>query len=330
MPDQSCRPNVSVVIAAYRGERFIGQQLESILGQTLPPSQILIRDDSPDDLTEKAIAPFVAAHPGVIDYRRNSFRLGVSANFEKAIADAAGDFIFLSDQDDVWLPTKIETMTRLMLESPIPTGICCDSSIVNGELQRCDGSTHWQNRGFRAEELLSPERRLLAFLRRVPAAGHDMAFDARLKTLLLPFPQLSACHDTWIGLVLVSAGVMHCHPEALTLFRQHRNNLSKSGKRLSLLGQWHAARNSIRTRTFRWTASLFRSLLARVGDECSPETRELLEARLRFSSARARMDTGFLRRFPLILRTILNKGYSRFGRGWKNVVQDLFLRSPVD
>lgn len=97
------RATVSVVIAAYRGEKYIGGQLRSLFCQTIQPDEILIGDDSPDDLTEKAVRSILAEVPESIriDYRRNREQRGITGNFSELAERASGDYIFFCDQDDV-------------------------------------------------------------------------------------------------------------------------------------------------------------------------------------------------------------------------------------
>ena len=95
---------ISVAIAAYRGEKFIGEELQSISDQQIVPDEVVICDDSPDDLTEKEVRKFEKILN--IRYFRNPVQLGVAANFNKALALCSGDIVFLADQDDVWYPYK--------------------------------------------------------------------------------------------------------------------------------------------------------------------------------------------------------------------------------
>ena len=99
---------ISVVIAAYRGEKFIGAQLQSIAGQSVPVDEIIICDDSPDGLTRLEIEKFTGILP--IRYVANEKTLGVTGNFNRALHLVTGDVVFLCDQDDVWYPEKTAKM----------------------------------------------------------------------------------------------------------------------------------------------------------------------------------------------------------------------------
>ena len=306
---------ISIAMASFEGENFIAQQLDSIFCQSLIPDEIIICDDSRNDKTYKAIEKIIKQHYKIIKYFKNDTQLGVSENFEKAISLTSGDIVFLADQDDVWLSDKIETLVSLLDASSDCSGVFCNSELVDEDLKPL-GVTHWDLRGFNGDVRLS------FFLKRVPAAGHNMAFKSELKDLLLPFPDLKECHDTWIGLVIAATNGWAFTSENLTQFRQHDNNLSQANKS----GQLKAALESIKNDTSSWNMALYDELIKRLSGSASPEVLELLKDRRDHSAARAEMNCNIFKRFPLICKEIKNKRYFKYGRGWKNVIQDLILR----
>ncbi len=303
---------ISVVLACYRGEQYLARQLESLLQQSMVPDEILLCDDSPDS----ASRDIAAAYPRV-RVLVNDPPLGVAANFARGIAEAKGDLIFLADQDDVWLPDKIQKMVRALGDH---AGVFCNSTLTDEDLQPL-GVDHWSLRGFPAGELAelrkgpAAERMQELFCRRVLPAGHDMMFRAVCREKILPMPDLKACHDSWIGIAVAYCGNWAVCDEELTLFRQHRNNLSGMGRR----SPWQEARQSVKDNTFAWSAALYQEAYRRFGDE-------KLRIRAGHSEVRAAMNVPLWKRLPLILRQWLSGNYRRFGRGWKNVVQDLLFR----
>jgi len=98
---------VSVVMCTYNGEKYLSKQLDSILNQTYPVSELYIQDDCSSDSTIEIIQEYQKKYP-VIHYSVNPERKGVNDNFYSAIEKAKGDYIAISDQDDIWLPDKIE------------------------------------------------------------------------------------------------------------------------------------------------------------------------------------------------------------------------------
>ena len=98
---------ISVCMAVYNGEKYIREQIASILGQLAPGDELIISDDGSSDGTLDEARAFGDAR---IRLLANQLDRGYSGNFENAIRHAGGDIIFLSDQDDVWLPGRVEKM----------------------------------------------------------------------------------------------------------------------------------------------------------------------------------------------------------------------------
>lgn len=98
---------VSVVVCTYNGEEYLGAQLDSILAQTYPAYEVIVQDDNSTDGTWALLEKYAAANTNMHIFRNNANK-GVNGNFFSAIRRATGDFIALSDQDDIWHPDKIE------------------------------------------------------------------------------------------------------------------------------------------------------------------------------------------------------------------------------
>jgi len=321
---------VSIVLALRNGMPWLEEQLRSLTEQTRRPDEILICDDASSDGSRACIARFEAEYPGLIRYVRNDVPLGIDGNFAEGIALASGDAILLCDQDDVWMPEKVWLLAGTLENAGAPAGVFCDSLITDADLV-LSGRTHLQQRGFlpHLRNVLrsgTPEQMAKLFWKRVPCAGHDMGFSAQLRDVLLPFPELPGCYDTWIGLVLAALGCWHFVDRPLTKFRQHGGNASGSGKRLTLAGQFREARRAIGADAAGWNTDLYAELIRRVAGRVPAETLEQLRARMAHSEARSRMNVPFLRRIGPVVRELVSLRYFRYGRGLKNVLQDLFLR----
>ena len=114
----------------------------------------------------------------------------------------------------------------------------------------------------------------------------------------------------------------------LTLYRVHDKNLSRP-RRPGLIQQWEAAREAIRTNASGWTAELLYELLLRcdvMDQTVNPRRRALILSRIRHARAREDLSDKMLPRLPIIAREYLSGNYGRWGRGWRNALQDLFLR----
>ena len=315
---------ISVAIAACRGGRFIGAQLASIAAQSRLPDEVLICDDGPDEATAAAVQKFSGVLP--LKYQVNPEVLGVTGNFNKVLSLVDGEIVFLCDQDDVWYPQKIAEMSSFFAPGEV-TGVFCDSDIAD-ENGNVAGVTHLETRGYgylRNAPAGIWQGQLAASCRRFPAAGHDMAVSAALLRRVLPLAELPACHDNYLGVAGAALGAWRICPCSLGIFRRHGESCSGAGEKMSLAAQWRAARQSAKDNTFAWNAALFQAVSERLPD-LPDEVQAMLHKRAEHSQHRAEMNTVWWKRLPLIYREIRAENYRKFGRGWKNVVQDLFLR----
>lgn len=112
---------VSVVMCTYNGERYLREQLDSIITQTYPVSELIIQDDCSTDGT-RAILDEYAIRYSYIKIHYNTIQQGINANFISCIRKAKGDYIAISDQDDVWEPTKLETQLNLIGDCLLSSG----------------------------------------------------------------------------------------------------------------------------------------------------------------------------------------------------------------
>src|SRR6186997_149500 len=109
---------VSIAMCTCNGERFLAEQLDSILAQSRPPDEIVICDDASTDGTWALLTTFAPKAPCPVTLRRNDTRLGVIGNFSQAMTLATGDAIALADQDDVWHPMKLEKLEGALRANP--------------------------------------------------------------------------------------------------------------------------------------------------------------------------------------------------------------------
>lgn len=204
---------ISVVLAAYKGEKYLGEQLASILPQLGPEDEIIISDDLPYGETQK-VADFYAAYDSRVKYIAGEGR-GVCRNFENALNASTGDVIFLCDQDDVWLPNKVE---RVMKEFENGARVVLhDAKVTDGEL-RVTSPSFFSEHGSKAGFVNN-------FLRN-SFVGCCMAFSADLKKIILPFPKDLPMHDWWIGLLGELWGPVRIINEPLILYRRHANTVT--------------------------------------------------------------------------------------------------------
>lgn len=121
---------LSVALCTYNGEKYISEQLDSILNQALAVNEIIIVDDGSSDSTLAIIERYASLHP-LIKVYRNQNTLGYLKNFEKSINRCSGDIVFLCDQDDIWLKEKTQSICNLFAEHPHISCIVSDLKLVD-------------------------------------------------------------------------------------------------------------------------------------------------------------------------------------------------------
>lgn len=214
---------ISVCIATYNGEKFIVDQLRSILSQLAETDEIVVSDDQSSDSTLKLIKE-------IDDDRIKVFLgpcLGLIKNFENALLYAKGDYIFLSDQDDIWESTKVIEYMHYF-DSGCYDLILSDCSVVDENLSVISPS-FFSIRGKRDGVLLNVYKNSYI--------GCCMAFKKCLIEKCTPFPSGVPMHDWWIGLCAELDGRVYFLNKPLIKYRRHGGNVSLTGggTRLSLL-----------------------------------------------------------------------------------------------
>ncbi|ASF48169.1 glycosyltransferase family 2 protein [Methylovulum psychrotolerans] len=207
-------PLVSVVIATYNGERFLRAQLDSILQQTYQHLEVIAVDDCSTDNTFAILTEYAARHPHFTAVS-NGQNLGYQKNFEKGFLLAKGDYIAPCDQDDIWLPTKIDVLLAHIGEHAI---VYCDSSFINstGELL---------GKKMSQEKVLTHFDDPLMFIVGGSVPGHAMLITRQLVMDTMPFPSTIMPHDYWLAFVATFASSLKFIDQTLVLYRRHDANI---------------------------------------------------------------------------------------------------------
>lgn len=186
---------VSVCMATYNGAEHIIEQMLSILNQKFTihdvELEVIVSDNNSSDDTIELIRNLNDSRVKIISHAKKKYRhykslLSVTKNFENAIKNSTGEFVFLSDQDDIWYPNKIDTMLTYLSKKP-----CCICSFdwINQKGEPL-GTTIFKEK--------NPT--FITLLKRFPYYGFCFAFNNRLKERILPIPLIPQ-HDIFIGLI---------------------------------------------------------------------------------------------------------------------------------
>jgi glycosyltransferase involved in cell wall biosynthesis len=211
----------SVAMCTYNGSRFLEEQLDSIVGQTCPPDEIVICDDGSSDDTLDIAETCLRDWQGTVHIEQNQKNLGFVKNFEKAIGLCHGDIIFLSDQDDVWHREKIEVMMHAFEEHPEAAMVFHDAALVDQHLKPLFPS-FWENTlGFDYKPFLEHDYKRLYASNVVQ--GSACAFKKQVYEKAAPF--YGDFHDEWLALVSLTIGEIVPIPKSLMKYRQASNAL---------------------------------------------------------------------------------------------------------
>jgi len=214
------RKKISVCIATYNGEKYIREQLRSILSQLGSDDEVIVSDDQSSDQTISIIESLKDERVKI--YINKSGR-GYSKNFENSINHASGDIIFLSDQDDVWMEDKIDIMSDELQNADL---VVSDALITDENLVITLGShfnIHGTKSGFINNWL------------KTRYIGACMAFDKCILEKVLPFPEdYKLCaHDYWIANIGEFFYKVKLIEKPLIKYRRHGSNASTGGEKSS-------------------------------------------------------------------------------------------------
>ena len=220
--------SVSIALCTYNGQRFIREQIDSYLYQTIQPDEIVVCDDGSLDDTINIVKQYVATHPQ-IQWRvvQNEQTLGTNRNFEVAIGLCTGDLIFFSDQDDIWARDKIEIMRSFFEQNPECNGAFSNGSLID-ESGREFQDTLLDHCFFKAgirKKYLKDELLYQSILLGNIITGATMCIRRRMLSTIIPFHlelRRKLWWDGWIGFCLLATGQVGYIDKSLIKYRIHK------------------------------------------------------------------------------------------------------------
>ena len=286
---------ISVIMASYNGARYIREQLDSLLQQTVPPDEILVCDDHSTDETVRIIEEYEKDGTVRIRHTEHEENRGVLKSFEDAYALSTGEIIFFCDQDDRWKPEKIEITMKALQESGAVMAFT-NAEMVDGELNPL-GQTLWENIRFSIPEgkeyaILDGKEFSAELAYHNVVTGMTMAVRRELLDQCIPFSPVML-HDNQIALKACGAGKIAAIGTPLVLYRQHRGNvIGAQGK--SLISK---IRHSMRTldetvekemKQTDMTAALYAGDPDRYDTETMETIREFIRCRSNYRKGKAK------------------------------------------
>jgi glycosyltransferase involved in cell wall biosynthesis len=314
-----------VALCTYQGQAFLPEQLASIARQTRLPDRMVIVDDASTDGTVDVARRFAAAAPFPVALCRNPRNLGYAQNFERAIRQAEGDVIVLSDQDDVWREDKLERMEAEFLRSPAVGLVFSDAEVVDAGLAPL-GFRLWDSVGFRPElrARFAAGHAFEVLVRGNFVTGATLALRASLRDAVLPVAD-GTHHDAWIAILAAALAEVVPISEPLIRYRQHGGN-QIGAHRVTLLGRLRRARrlrfNDMERLRVQHQAVLRR--LTELGAD-TPARTAALEDAIRHLGVRTGLSDRRARRLAPIAGEVLSGAYTRHARGLSSALRDLLL-----
>ena len=214
---------VNVVLSAYNGARHIAEQVESIRAQSFTDWKLIVRDDGSTDNTVDIVNSLAARDDRIELVTDGRGNIGPWASFGELLTiahDRGADFVFLSDQDDVWLSDKMEKQLSLLRSIENKPGL------IHSDLEIVDEDLHEIHRSFREFQRSSYDASdpLRTLLIHNAVVGCTIGVNRALLDFALPIPS-GAWHDWWLALSAAAIGTMKSTRDSTVLYRQHSHNV---------------------------------------------------------------------------------------------------------
>jgi glycosyltransferase involved in cell wall biosynthesis len=225
---------ISIAMATYNGAQYIQEQLQSFVDQTRQPDELIITDDCSTDQTEAIVREFAKTAPFAVEFHRNEKNLGYCGNFNAALMKTTGDLVFLSDQDDVWFPEKIEHMIGVAERNPQALVVMNDAALTDGELNEVGLTKIGQIRsaGFKMDGFVM---------------GCCCAVRRELLDFCMPIPVGIKAHDNWLVQFAGGLNAKVVDPAVLQYYRRHESNESQFiANRTTRVSPHHAFFHSVK------------------------------------------------------------------------------------
>jgi len=300
-------PVIEVLLATRTGERFLREQIDSLLGQDYPAVRVLARDDASHDGTAAILSHYAEQVPERFTLLPDRVPSGAAQwNFLRLMRAATAGYVCFADQDDVWLPSKISHSMRVMqgLEkrfgTSVPLLVFSDLRVVDESLHTLHAS-YWEHERIQPGDIATLSRMMLQNV----VTGCTALLNRPLLELALRMPPEAPMHDYWVALIASAMG--HAEPlrEATVLYRQHGGNVvgaTSDGASTAEVAA-RVMQSSGRREQWKIQQKTISAFLRVYGDQIPAEKRAVLQAfrdcgvsESGFARVRMMMTHGFLRR----------------------------------
>lgn len=319
---------ISVALCTYNGERFLEKQLTSLTVQSRVPSELVVCDDGSSDNTLSIIERFARTAPYPVRVHRNQDNLGSTKNFEQAIRLCTGSLIALCDQDDIWLPGKLMSLSSLLSRCPSAVAAFSDADLIDSNDDRL-GRRLSDVYGMPSvqDECIPRQELVRALIHRPFISGATLMIRAAAREFCLPMSNLWV-HDAWMSWMFALYGKLAVVNEPLVLYRIHegqqiglRNRIKRGPARL--LTEISRARAQGRK-----PYAMLAEALTDVREHCAAKPAEncdailkVIDGKVAFLARRVALPSGFGARTWKILSMLSD--YAQYDNGILGAVRDM-------
>jgi glycosyltransferase involved in cell wall biosynthesis len=217
---------ISVALCTFNGENFIRNQIDSILNQSLKVDEIVITDDGSTDNTLVILEEYKKNEPEIFHIYQNEINLKSNKNFEKTIALCTGDYIFLSDQDDIWRNNKVEKTLEVFNQNPTAEGVFSNAKLINHQGKLIyESFSLWDTFLFDESKMIKPINLFeLLIANGNFITGATLCIKKEVKIFCFPFiTSENFLHDEWLALILSKRKTLYYITDDLLLYRLHNS-----------------------------------------------------------------------------------------------------------
>lgn len=228
-------PSIDVLLASYNGEKYLNEQIASVLNQTHSHLRLLIRDDGSQDSTPEIIKKWAELHPSKVYAIHSDEKKGAKGNFSALMKHVESPYVMFCDQDDIWMKDKAAKSLALIhrleqIDGPLtPCLVHTDLKVVNQDLTPI-AESFWNFAHLRPCKSARFSRMLMQNV----VTGCTAMMNRSLLNLVQEIPNSALMHDWWIALAASAFGHIGALPEPTVLYRQHPQNVLGAQK----FGTW--------------------------------------------------------------------------------------------
>ena len=217
---------ISIAMTTYNGDKYLREQIDSILVQTIQDFELIVCDDCSTDSTVEILEEYQQNDKRIKVYRNDS-NLGFKKNFEKAISLCNGEYIALSDQDDIWMPNHLEILKKAIKDNVL---VCGNAELVDKKGESL-GTTFWEQEAFDSVPSSNLGKAMSILLFRGSYQGAAMMIKRNIVKTALPIPEKYTFHDSWLALVACFSGGIACVDIPILKYRRIEESVTGMRKR---------------------------------------------------------------------------------------------------